>query len=594
MIVEPMVQGAAGIKIYSARFLKAVRDLTKKYNIHLIDDEIAMGFGRTGKMFACEHAGIEPDIMCIAKGLSSGYYPIAMLCITTDIFNAFYADYKEGKSFLHSHTYSGNPLGCRIALEVLRIFKEDNVLNTINEKVSQIHDQYIEIKAGTLIAKTGEILTDRKIDILDRLGIYNYKMSIFIIALNLVFLLVISSIFNVVTIKFYSKEILEKNKYRAIMLLAIGTLLAFRIVPSSMIYLLPLDTMLLLLLFIVKPRFSVFLTMIVISYMLPITDYDLKYFTIQSIAVFATGFLSKNISTRSSVIAVGIQLAILKILLYLILSFFSVEESYGVALNTIKIFISGLFSGMLTIALLPYFERTFNILTVFKLMELADLSHPLLRKLSIEAPGTFQHSMMVATLSENAVIEIGGDPTFTRVACYYHDIGKTKRPQYYVENQTGGKNLHNDISPFMSKMIILAHTREGAEMGKKYKIPKEIRDIMFEHQGTTLLAYFYNKAKEIDPNIPEEEFRYSGPKPQTKESAVILLADSIEAAVRSLDVKDPVKVEQMVRKIVDSKIRDNQLSDANITFREVEIIVNSFLKTFGAIYHERIKYPGQK
>ena len=419
-------------------------------------------------------------------------------------------------------------------------------------------------------------------------------MSIFIIALNLVFLLVISSIFNVVTIKFYSKEILEKNKYRSIMLLTIATLLVFRIVPSSMIYLLPLDTMLLLLLFIVRPRFSVFLTMMVISYMLPITDYDLKYFTIQSIAIFATGFLSKNISTRSSVIAIGIQLAILKILLYLILSFFSVEESYGVALNTIKIFISGLFSGMLAIALLPYFERTFNILTVFKLMELADLSHPLLRKLSIEAPGTFQHSMMVATLSENAVIEIGGDPTFTRVACYYHDIGKTKRPQYYVENQTDGKNLHNDISPFMSKMIILAHTREGAEMGKKYKIPKEIRDIMFEHQGTTLLAYFYNKAKEIDPNIPEEEFRYSGPKPQTKESAVILLADSIEAAVRSLDVKDPVKVEQMVRKIVDSKIRDNQLSDANITFREVEIIVNSFLKTFGAIYHERIKYPGQK
>ena len=474
------------------------------------------------------------------------------------------------------------------------IYDEAKTKSTINEKVSQIHDQYIEIKAGTLIAKTGEVLTERKIDILDKLGIYNYKISIFIIALNLIFLLVISSIFNVVTIKFYSKEILEKNKYKAVMLLTIATLLSFRIVPNSMIYLLPLDTMLLLLMFIVKPRFSVFLTMMVISYMLPITDYDLKYFTIQSIAILATGFLSKNISTRSSVIAIGIQLAILKILLYLILSFFSVEESYGVALNTIKIFISGLFSGMLAIALLPYFERTFNILTVFKLMELADLSHPLLRKLSIEAPGTFQHSMMVATLSENAVIEIGGDPTFTRVACYYHDIGKTKRPQYYVENQTDGKNLHNDISPFMSKMIILAHTREGAEMGKKYKIPKEIRDIMFEHQGTTLLAYFYNKAKEINPNIPEEEFRYSGPKPQTKESAVILLADSIEAAVRSLDVKDPVKIEQMVRKIVDSKIRDNQLSDANITFKEIEIIVNSFLKTFGAIYHERIKYPGQK
>ena len=474
------------------------------------------------------------------------------------------------------------------------IYDEAKTKSAINEKVSQINDQYIEIKAGTLIAKTGEILTERKIDILDKLGIYNYKMSIFIITLNIIFLLVISSIFNVVTTRFYSKDVLEKKKYKAVMLLMIVTLLVFRIVPNSMIYLVPIDTMLLLLMFIVRPRFSIFLTMMLISYLLPITDYDLKYFTIQSIAILAIGFLSKNIGTRSSVIAIGIQLAILKILLYLILSFFSMEESFGMALNTIKLFVSGLFSGMFAIALLPYFERTFNILTVFRLIELADLSQPLLRKLSIEAPGTFQHSMMVATLSENAVIEIGGDPIFTRVACYYHDIGKTKRPQYYVENQTDGKNLHNNISPFMSKMIILAHTKEGAEMGKKYKIPKEIRDIMFEHQGTTLLAYFYNKAKEIDPNVQEEEFRYSGPRPQTKESAVILLADSIEAAVRSLDVKDPIKVEEMVRKIVNAKIADNQLSDANITFKEIEIIINSFLKTFGAIYHERIKYPGQK
>ncbi|WP_022819076.1 adenosylmethionine--8-amino-7-oxononanoate transaminase [Fusobacterium russii] len=141
MIVEPLVQGAAGMMMYSHNYLKKVRELTKKYNIHLIDDEIAMGFGRTGKMFACEHAGIEPDIMCIAKGLSSGYYPIAMVCITTDIFNAFYADYKEGKSFLHSHTYSGNPLGCRIALEILRIFKEENILELVNKKGAYLKKQ---------------------------------------------------------------------------------------------------------------------------------------------------------------------------------------------------------------------------------------------------------------------------------------------------------------------------------------------------------------------------------------------------------------------------------------------------------------------
>lgn len=145
MIVEPLVQGAAGMMMYSPSYLKRVRELTKKYNIHLIDDEIAMGFGRTGKMFACEHADIEPDMMCIAKGLSSGYYPIAMVCITTDIFNAFYADYKEGKSFLHSHTYSGNPLGCRIALEVLKIFKDENILEVVNKKGAYLKEKAQEV-----------------------------------------------------------------------------------------------------------------------------------------------------------------------------------------------------------------------------------------------------------------------------------------------------------------------------------------------------------------------------------------------------------------------------------------------------------------
>ncbi|PID67428.1 MAG: adenosylmethionine--8-amino-7-oxononanoate transaminase [Fusobacteriales bacterium] len=145
MIVEPMVQGAAGMKIYSANYLRKVREITKKYNIHLIDDEIAMGFGRTGKMFACEHAGIEPDIMCLAKGLSTGYYPIALVCITTDIFNAFYADYKEGKSFLHSHTYSGNPLGCRIATEVLKIFKEENIMKLVEEKGKYLKNKIYEV-----------------------------------------------------------------------------------------------------------------------------------------------------------------------------------------------------------------------------------------------------------------------------------------------------------------------------------------------------------------------------------------------------------------------------------------------------------------
>ena len=249
---------------------------------------------------------------------------------------------------------------------------------------------------------------------------------------------------------------------------------------------------------------------------------------------------------------------------------------------------------MITIALLPYFEKTFNILTLFKLLELGDLSHPLLKKLSMEAPGTFHHSMMVATLSENAAAAVGANAIFTRVASYYHDIGKCKRPKFYVENQQNGENPHNKVSPFMSNLIITSHTKDGAEMAKQYQIPKEIRDIMYEHQGTTFLAYFYNKAKSLDPSVTKEEFRYSGPKPRSKESAIIMLADSIEAAVRSIDDKTPRAMEEMIRKIISSKIEDNQLSEADLTFKEIEIIIQTFIKSLISIHHVRIKYPGQK
>lgn len=474
------------------------------------------------------------------------------------------------------------------------IYDETKTRQNIEEKVSQIKEQYVEIKAGTLIARTGEILTQRKINILSRFGIYTYKTSIFDIVLTSIYLLILSTIFYIVSINFYVLEISKKNIYKAIALLIAMIFLTIRLVPSSLLYLLPIDTILFLMLFIVSRRYSVFLYTLILAFLLPMIDFDLKFFAIQTVVVIFTGYLIKKITTRSAIIAMGIQLAVLKLLLYFILSYYSIEETLGIALNSIQIFAAGLFSGMFTIALLPYFEKTFNILTIFRLMELGDLSHPLLRKLSLEAPGTFQHSMMVAVLSENAVVQIGGDPVFTRVACYYHDIGKTKRAQFFVENQVNGENLHNGISPFMSKMIILSHTKDGADMAKKYQIPKEIRDIMFEHHGTTLLAYFYNKVKNEHPEVTEEEFRYSGPKPQSKESAVIMLADSIEAAVRSLDMKNPVTIEQMIRKIVNTKIEDNQLSDSNVTFKEVEIIIKSFVKTFSAIYHERIKYPGQK
>lgn len=332
----------------------------------------------------------------------------------------------------------------------------------------------------------------------------------------------------------------------------------------------------------------------VLLYSMPIVDFDQGFFVTYSVAFLLSTYLMNNIKNRTTLINAGVQLGVTKLLIVILINMFLREEAVYTIIKGGEMLLSGIFSGMLTIALLPYFERTFNILTPFKLIELGDLSHPLLRELSVNAPGTFHHSMLVATLSENAAEAIGANAIFTRVASYYHDIGKMKRPNFYVENQQGGTNPHTKLTPSMSNLIITSHTRDGVEMAKEYGIPREIRDIMVEHQGTTLLAYFYNKAKKGNPTVQEEDFRYSGPKPRTKESAIIMLADSIEAAVRSLDEKTPITIEKMIRKILSSKIEDNQLSEANLTFKEIEIIIKTFTKVLMGIHHVRIKYPGQK
>lgn len=474
------------------------------------------------------------------------------------------------------------------------VYDELKTKKNIQEKVSQIKDQYIEIKAGTLIGKTGEILNERRIKILEACGVFSYKKSFALIFANVIYLGIVSSLFYILFFNNYRKKILNKNYYRSSLLIVAGTLLAFRVFNNDLMYLIPADTAFFLLILLVGKNYATSLFSFMLFFLMPILNYDLKFFTMYFIAIaFAAQIVSK-ITTRSGIIAAGVQLSVLKVVIYLLFSYFSEIGSFTTAITSGAILLSGLISGMLTIAFLPYFEKTFNILTIFKLLELGDLSHPLLKKISVEAPGTFQHSVMVATLSENAATSIGANAVFCRVASYYHDLGKTKRPKFYVENQQNGENPHNKISPFMSTLIITSHTKDGAEMAKEYQIPKEIRDIMYEHQGTTFLAYFYNAAKKIDPNVEKEEFRYSGPKPKTKESAIIMLADSIEAAIRSLDEKSPMAMENMIRKIINGKIEDNQLSETDLTFKEIEIIIKTFVKTLVSIYHVRIKYPGQK
>lgn len=253
--------------------------------------------------------------------------------------------------------------------------------------------------------------------------------------------------------------------------------------------------------------------------------------------------------------------------------------------------ISGLLSGALTIGLLPFFEWAFGLISPMRLIELSNPNHPLLKKILTETPGTYHHSVMVANLADASCEAIGANGLLARVGCYYHDIGKTKRPQYFIENQVNIANPHDSLPPEKSRDIILSHASQGAELLRKHKMPKEIIDIADQHHGTSLLKFFYMKEKEMNPDVEETAYRYAGPKPQTKEIAVIMAADSIEAAVRSM--KDPTseKIKKLVNAIIEDKLKDGQFDECDITMKELKTIKNVMCETLNGIFHTRIEYP---
>jgi putative nucleotidyltransferase with HDIG domain len=253
---------------------------------------------------------------------------------------------------------------------------------------------------------------------------------------------------------------------------------------------------------------------------------------------------------------------------------------------------SGVFSALLFWLGVAVFEKPFGVITHVGLLELADPNQPILRKLLMEAPGTYHHSMVVGSLAEAAAEAIGADPLLARAQAYYHDIGKMKRPHFFVENQRFG-NLHDRLNPSLSMLVIASHVRDGIELARQYKLPPQIIDGIREHHGTSLVSFFYQQACLDHPPsaVLEQHFRYEGPKPRSKETAILMLADSVEAASRTLYKPTPGRIENMVSKIVHARLEDGQLDESDLTFRDIEKIIASFTRTLCGMLHARLEYP---
>jgi len=262
--------------------------------------------------------------------------------------------------------------------------------------------------------------------------------------------------------------------------------------------------------------------------------------------------------------------------------------------NALKVsIVNGGLCALIVPGLLPVFEHAFKLTSNIKLLELSDLNHPLLKELATKAPGTFQSSLIVGHLAEVAADAVGANSLLARVAAYYHDIGKIFKPEYFSENQQKPRDRarHEKLTPKMSSLVLISHVKDGVELAYQYRLPEEIINIIREHHGTTLTSFFYEKAKEEDDSLREEDFRYPGPKPQSREAAIVMLADSVEAAARSLPEPTPARLAEVVKKIINNKFLDGQLDECELTLRDLSIIEKCFLRVLTSVFHTRIEYP---
>jgi len=310
---------------------------------------------------------------------------------------------------------------------------------------------------------------------------------------------------------------------------------------------------------------------------------------------FVAIHLSQRIRDRSIPLRIGLGAGASQALASVGLTLLITGRPFGVLPEAASGVVNGFIAGIALSVLLPLIERFFSVVTDSKLLELADQNHPLLRQLALEAPGTYQHTLMVAMLAESGADAIGANALLARVGCYYHDIGKISKPHYFVENEDWRGSQHEALSPAMSALIITSHTRDGMAMAEDHDLPKAIIDFIPEHHGTSLIEYFYHQAKKDEDGRPADEssFRHAGPKPRSRETGIVLLADTVEAACRTLDNPTPNRVRTLVHDLVMRKVLDGQLDKCPLTFKEIQMVEDSFVRNLNSFYHHRVKYPGQ-
>ena len=458
----------------------------------------------------------------------------------------------------------------------------------------------VTFQKGEKIVFEGEPVTRLKRDALREAGYNVYELnwqgilSVYILVLFL-------TIIYLAYLKFFEKDFLEP-RYLALssMMSIIACSIAVLLPTGFSPYILPIPAIIIISAIFLNPRIAFLLSSLTLVILTVGMQYETQFlivFTILSIIGMIT--ISKiKYTRRFDLIKAGFHLGVAGVLTMMSLYFIDKclidVNNFLILKNCIFLFANSIISSIAALGLSPILESTFHIITPYGLAELGDHNQPLLKRLQIEAPGTYHHSLMVSTLCEAAAEAIGANPILARVGAFYHDIGKLKRPLFFVENQSyfSIENPHNTLNPRLSKMVITAHPKDGVDLAKEYGLPSIINDFILQHHGEGIAKYFYNQAvqEEGAENVKEEQFRYTGPKPNRKETAILMLADAVESAVRAMKGATVDQIENIIDKIIVERLNDGQLADSPLTLKDLKVIASTFSRILRGMQHNRIKY----
>ncbi len=485
-------------------------------------------------------------------------------------------------------------------LNVNIIYDEEETGSRKRLVVQQVQPIYniIEVKKNETILNKGERIG--KDHILKLNGIEQNEPSavmagrFFAIAILLGLFMLIIALY----IKYYEPKFSAGNKELILLgLICVLLLFAAKIImispwPSNLV---PVAVASMLIAILIDHRLAIIVTCFLSVLVGMISGNRLDITGVSLVGGIVGIFAMRGVRRRSQVMAAGLSVGFANMSYLIAIGILRSLEFNAYITESFLGFLNGLLSALIVTGLLPVLENTFKITTDISLLELADLNHPLLKEMVIKAPGTYHHSLVVGNLAEAACEAIGANPLLARVSSYFHDVGKLEKASYFSENQPSEDSAHDKLSPTMSSLIITNHVKNGVELARKYKLNKKIIDIIKQHHGSGLVFYFFKRALEkvSDESVGEQSFRYPGPKPQTKEAACVLLADSVEAGSRALDDPTPSRVKGLVRKIINNKFIDGQLDECDLTLKDLEKISEIFIHILTGIFHTRVEYPDE-